>query len=99
MIGIGFLGHNSSRKMPIRNVSLTDELEQFVLAKVSSGEYEDASDVVRAALRGLERQEQYRNAKLQALQAAIDQGDSSGLAPAGVFSRARKRAGLNTRRR
>jgi Arc/MetJ-type ribon-helix-helix transcriptional regulator len=32
-------------------VNLTDELESFVLAKMSSGRYENASEVVRAALR------------------------------------------------
>ena len=36
--------------MPTRNVNLTDELDRFV-AKVESGRYENASEVVRAALR------------------------------------------------
>ena len=44
--------------MPTRNVNLTDELDHFVLAKVESGRYENASEVVRAALRTLEREEQ-----------------------------------------
>ncbi|WP_187399254.1 type II toxin-antitoxin system ParD family antitoxin [Bradyrhizobium paxllaeri] len=33
------------------NVSLTDELSEFVKAKVSSGRYTSASEVVREALR------------------------------------------------
>jgi Arc/MetJ-type ribon-helix-helix transcriptional regulator len=37
--------------MPTRNVNLTDALESFVLAKVESGRYENAGEVVRAALR------------------------------------------------
>ena len=37
--------------MPTRNVNLTDELDRFVRAKVESGRYENASEVVRAALR------------------------------------------------
>ena len=37
--------------MPTRNVNLTDELDRFLLAKVESGRYENASEVVRAALR------------------------------------------------
>ena len=41
--------------MPTRNVNLTDELDHFVLQKVESGRYENASEVVRAALRTLER--------------------------------------------
>jgi len=36
---------------PTRNVNLTEELDRFVLAKVESGRYENASEVVRAAFR------------------------------------------------
>ena len=35
--------------MPTRNVNLTDELDRFVLEKVESGRYENASEVVRGA--------------------------------------------------
>jgi antitoxin ParD1/3/4 len=31
--------------MPTRNVNLTDELDRFVLTKVESGRYENASEV------------------------------------------------------
>jgi antitoxin ParD1/3/4 len=40
-----------------RNVSLTPELERFVMATVAAGRYRSASEVVRAALRLLEQQE------------------------------------------
>ncbi|MBC8123998.1 MAG: type II toxin-antitoxin system ParD family antitoxin [Gemmatimonadaceae bacterium] len=53
--------------MPTRNVNLTDELERFVLTKVASGRYENASEVVRAALRSLEREEREYEVKLAAL--------------------------------
>jgi putative addiction module CopG family antidote len=43
--------------MPTRNVNLTDELDRFVAKKVRSGRYENASEVVRAGLRTLERDE------------------------------------------
>jgi len=43
------------------NVSLTPELEQFVSAKVDSGRYTSASEVVREALRLLEQQDLERN--------------------------------------
>ncbi|MCC7339617.1 MAG: type II toxin-antitoxin system ParD family antitoxin, partial [Bryobacterales bacterium] len=36
------------------NVSLTPELEEFVAAKVQTGRYTSASEVVREALRLLE---------------------------------------------
>jgi len=80
--------------MPTRNVNLTDELDRFVLAKVASGRYENASEVVRAALRTLEREEQQYEAKLAALRTAIDDGDSSGVAEENVFARIRERLNL-----
>ncbi len=85
--------------MPTRNVNLTNELERFVLKKVATGRYENASEVVRAALRTLEREEQQYEAKLAALRSAIDQGDASGLAAGGVFARVRKRLELRRIRR
>jgi antitoxin ParD1/3/4 len=80
--------------MPTRNVNLTDELDHFVLAKVESGRYENASEVVRAALRMLEREEQRHEAKSAALRAAIDEGDASGIAENNVFARVRKKLNL-----
>ncbi len=85
--------------MPTRNVNLTDELDRFVLKKVASGRYENASEVVRAALRTLEREEQQYQAKLAALRAAIDEGDASGVAAGGVFARVRKTLKLPATRR
>jgi len=64
--------------MPTRNVNLTEELDRFVLARVESGRYENASEVVRSALRILEREEQQYEIKLAALRAAIDEGEASG---------------------
>ena len=82
--------------MPTRNVNLTDELDRFVLKKAKSGRYENASEVVRAALRTLEREEQQYEAKLAALRAAIDDGDASGLAEGNVFARVRETLNLPT---
>jgi len=41
--------------MPTRNVNLTPELDRFVHSRIKTGRYENASEVVRAALRTLER--------------------------------------------
>jgi antitoxin ParD1/3/4 len=46
------------------NVSLTPELEKFVSAKVESGRYNSASEVVREALRLLEEHDSVRAAQL-----------------------------------
>ncbi|MDQ2840826.1 MAG: type II toxin-antitoxin system ParD family antitoxin [Acidobacteriota bacterium] len=47
------------------NVSLTPDLEKFVSAKVESGRYNSASEVVREALRLLEEHDHARIARLQ----------------------------------
>ena len=93
------LGSKSNRQWrsstgPTRNVNLTDELDRFVLAKVESGRYENASEVVRAALRTLEREEQEYELKLTALRAAVDEGDASGIAEGNVFPRLREKLDL-----
>ncbi len=80
--------------MPTRNVNLTQQLDRFVLARVQSGRFENASEVVRAALRTLEREEQLYEAKLEALRASIDEGDASGIAKGDVFAQVRKKLKL-----
>jgi len=84
--------------MPTRNVNLTDALDSFVLSKVESGRYENASEVVRAALRTLEREERRFEAKLAALRKAIDEGDDSGVAEGNSFERVRRRLKLPKKR-
>jgi antitoxin ParD1/3/4 len=81
--------------MPTRNVNLTEELDRFVVKRVESGRYENASEVVRAALRALEQKEEEERAKVVALRAAIDLGDASGTARGAVFSRVRKQLGVS----
>jgi antitoxin ParD1/3/4 len=80
--------------MPTRNVNLTDALDRFVAKKIKAGRYENASEVVRAGLRTLEREERQFEAKLAALRAAIDEGDSTGVAKGDVFGRVRKALNL-----
>ena len=80
--------------MPTRNINLTSELDEFVVAKVKSGRYGNASEVVRAGLRTLEREERLYETRLAALAAAIDEGDSSGLAEGNVFGRVRGKLNL-----
>ena len=64
------------------NVSLTPELEKYISDKVASGRYTSASEVVREALRLLEREEKSRkeqleefNRELQARVEALDRGE------------------------
>jgi len=85
--------------MPTRNVNLTDELDHFVLSKVESGRYENPSEVVRAALRTLEREEGEYEARLAALRTSIDEGDASGVAKGNSFNRVRQTLGLSKKKR
>lgn len=83
--------------MPTRNVNLTPELDRFVATKVDAGLYANASEVMRAALRLLERDERENEEKMAALRAAIDAGMASGIAEPGTFSRIREKYGLPQR--
>jgi antitoxin ParD1/3/4 len=73
--------------MPTRNVSLTKELDQFIAAKVEAGLYANASEVMRTALRLLEKEDREYEEKLAVLRAAIAEGLASGVAENGVFER------------
>ncbi len=85
--------------MPTRNVNLTDELDRFVATRIENGRYENASEVVRAALRTLEREEREYEVKLTLLQQAIDEGDASGIAEGDMIARVRKSLDLPARSR
>ena len=83
--------------MPTRNIDLTPELDQFVAGKIADGHYENASEVVSAALHSFEREEHEYQEKLAVLRAAIDEGDASGIAEGDihdVFARVRSRRAL-----
>jgi len=79
------------------NVSLTPELEQFVQAKVKSGRYNSASEVVREALRFLEEHDRARaaqvaefNDELRRRLASLDAGEK--VPSSEVRSRLRRRS-------
>jgi antitoxin ParD1/3/4 len=83
--------------MPTRNVNLTREMDRFVARSVKSGRYANASEVMRSALRLLEREEREYEEKLAALRTAIQEGLDSGVAEPGVFERIREKYGLSQR--
>jgi antitoxin ParD1/3/4 len=56
------------------NVSLTPELSAFLERKVASGRYQTTSEVVREALRLLERQDEDRVSALRGLKAKLQRG-------------------------
>ena len=73
--------------MPTRNVSLPEKLDQFITTKVASGDYASASEVMRTALRLLEKEEREYEEKKAVLRAAIAEGIAGGDAEPGVFER------------
>lgn len=60
------------------NVNLTPQLEEMVRAKVASGLYGSASEVVREALRLMGEQDRMREARLSELKAEVRRGLDSG---------------------
>lgn len=74
--------------MPTRNVSLTDDLDKYVEASVRSGQYANASDVIRAAIRALRQSEEEDRAKVESLRVAIQEGFDSGIYEGDPWARA-----------
>lgn len=60
--------------MATRNVVLSGHQHELVDALVESGRYQNASEVLRAGLRLLERQEEAETARITALRAAAEKG-------------------------
>jgi antitoxin ParD1/3/4 len=60
------------------NVNLTPELEQFAQGCVSSGRFNNVSEVVRTGLRLLQEQEEARVAFLRSLEEAAEEGEREG---------------------
>jgi antitoxin ParD1/3/4 len=63
--------------MPTRNINLTDHLDKVVEKSIASGQYGNASEVVRDALRLLEAREKAERKKLRELKKAIQEGIES----------------------
>jgi antitoxin ParD1/3/4 len=62
------------RRMPTRNVNLTEHFDRFIEAGVTSGRFSNASEVVREGLQLLEQREREDEAKLEWLRAAAKEG-------------------------
>jgi antitoxin ParD1/3/4 len=60
--------------MPTRNISLTLEQDAFVQDVVEAGEYQNASEAIRDALRVLQQRRKEDSLRLKALRAQIKAG-------------------------
>jgi antitoxin ParD1/3/4 len=63
--------------MPTRNISLTQEQDAFVEKVVEAGEYQNASEAIRDALRALQQRRKEDSLKLKALRAQIKAGSDA----------------------
>lgn len=60
--------------MPTRNISLTPAQDAFVARVVKSGEYQNASETIRDALRALQQRRKEDALKLKTLRDALKEG-------------------------
>ena len=77
--------------MPTRNINLTPQLDSFVDNKIRSGQYANASEVLRAGLRALGQAEREDRARLKAIRSAVQAGEQSGIARGDVLAEVRER--------
>jgi antitoxin ParD1/3/4 len=77
--------------MPTRNVSLTERWDRFVDERIRSGQYANASEVIRAGLSALDHDEKEDEAKIKALNAALAAGEESGVYEGDVFAEMEER--------
>jgi antitoxin ParD1/3/4 len=83
------MGGQGEYSVPTRNISLTNEQDAFVERVVKTGEYQNASEAIRDALRVLQQKRREDALKLRALRAqikagldALERGDSTDIAEA-----------------
>ncbi|HMN85657.1 MAG TPA: type II toxin-antitoxin system ParD family antitoxin [Bauldia sp.] len=60
--------------MPTRNISLTPEQDAFIDEVLESGEYQNASEAMRDAIRALQQRRAVDRLKLERLRMAIGEG-------------------------
>jgi antitoxin ParD1/3/4 len=60
--------------MPTRNINLTDDQDAFVERMVKAGKYQNASEAMRDAVRGLQQRWKEDELKLTALRRQIRSG-------------------------
>jgi antitoxin ParD1/3/4 len=69
-----FFGIKEIRPMPTRNISLTAKQDAFIDEMLKAGEYRNASEAVRDAIRALQQRRAEEALKLDRLRLSIEQG-------------------------
>jgi putative addiction module CopG family antidote len=79
---------------------LPEYLARFAEAEVAAGHFASVDDVLTAGVEALaekQRRQQRHDTNISAINAALEEGETSGLAEDGVFERVRARLGLPRR--
>jgi antitoxin ParD1/3/4 len=80
---------DSLKTMPTQNVNLTPQLDRFVKNAVESGRFNNASEVHRAALAGMAKEDEERDLRLarlrQEIQLGLDSGSPTEIKELGTF--------------
>ncbi len=102
MSNIDIIGHKAysySKEVTIMNVSLSTTFEAYIQKQLDEGTYNNASEIIREALRLKMQQDEIYQTRLESLRAAIIQGEESGDATPfdmkDIIQDAKKDAGLN----
>ena len=81
------------------NVSLSSTFEAYIQKQLDEGTYNNASEIIREALRLKMQQDEIYQARLESLRSAIIEGEKSGDAEPfdmqSIIQDAKKDAGLN----
>lgn len=92
--------------MPTRNISLTREQDAFITKVVDAGDYQNASEAIRDALRALQLRRKEDALKLKRLRAevaagiaAIDRGDFTDVGNADLGGYLKRLTNSHPRRR
>jgi antitoxin ParD1/3/4 len=73
-MALSCLGISEIGPMPTRNISLTPEQDAFIDEMLEAGEYNNASEAMRDAIRVLQQRRAEEALKLEKLRVAIRQG-------------------------
>lgn len=77
-----------------KSISITDRQAEWIKAQIASGHYNNDSEIIRAAI----REKQEREAGIEAIRAALIEGERSGVSdrtPEEIFASARERLRAN----
>ena len=81
------------------NIEINPETERVVREELRQGHFQSVDDLILSGVQAWrEHNLPARDERIEALRAAIDEGDASGLAEGDVFAQVRQKLGLNASR-